>query len=60
MRYEDGIFILAKSETINKERINARKRNTINIAQCSKSSKSMILSKFIKDNFHIIEMSQNH
>ena len=29
------------------ESINARKRNTINIAQGSKSSKTMILSKFM-------------
>ena len=28
------------------ERINTRKRNTINIVQCSKSSKTMLFSKF--------------
>ena len=28
------------------ERINTRKRNTINIVQCSRSSKTMILCKF--------------
>ena len=36
------------------ERINARKMNTINIVQGSKSSKTMIHSKFTEDNFNII------
>ena len=39
------------------ERVNARKWITINIVQDSKSSKTMILSKFTSDNFHIIWVS---
>ena len=42
------------------ERINARKRDTINIVQGSKNSKTMILIKFMEDNFHIISISQTH
>ena len=36
------------------ERISTRKRNAINIVQCSKSLKTMILSKSMQDDFHII------
>ena len=47
-KFENKIFLR------NMERIDTRKRNTIDMDQCSQSSKIMILSKFTQDNFHIV------
>ena len=51
-KLEVQCFLVIREKNL--EIINTRKTNTINAAPCSKSSKTMILSKLKSDNFHII------